>query len=294
MAERKPLVSIGMPIHNEGAYLRLALDSLLGQAYENIELIISDNASRDDTGSICRDYAARDPRIRYVKNETNVGAIENFNRVFRLSKGDYFMWASGHDLRTPGSIAKCVEVMQRDSNVVLCYPEIAHIDTHGEVIGVRSDFHTTFHMPSDKIGRLMFFAFSMCPPDIIYGLLRRSAAQDIARFQPVFGSDYLILIRLCLAGSFAQVRGEFLYTRRERGDEAFPEDHLKRYKRAWFSDATRPRRWFPFWGLFRECLALASCERSPLYRKAILYLCLLMWLGRYCPCLLRELLAGGV
>jgi glycosyltransferase involved in cell wall biosynthesis len=293
MTDGKPLVSIGVPICNEGPYLRAALDGLLAQDYPNVEILIMDNASEDETESICRAYAARDRRIRYVRNETNVGALENFNRAFQLGAGPYFMWASGHDLRTPGSIAKCVEVMERNPDVVLCYPEIAHVDAEGKVTEVRSDFQTSFHPRVDKIGRLMCFLFSICPPDIVHGLIRKSAVRDVVRFQPVFASDYLILIRLCLAGSFAQVRGEFLYARMNRDHEPL-DAMLKRYKKSFFSDATRPRRWFPVWGLFRESLASVARERVPLWKKTMLYLGLLMWLGKWRSHLLREVVTGGV
>src|SRR5262249_49655951 len=104
----------GMPIYNGGKVIRESPDSLLAQDYENIEVIITDNTSTDGTEFICREYAARDRRVRYVRNEYNVGAIENFNRAFRLGAGPYFMWASGHDLRSTGSISKCVEVLERN------------------------------------------------------------------------------------------------------------------------------------------------------------------------------------
>ena len=75
MAAIKPLVSIGMLVYNGEMHIRQALDSLLAQEYENFELIISDNASTDRTQDICLEYAARDERIRYYRNETNMGAL---------------------------------------------------------------------------------------------------------------------------------------------------------------------------------------------------------------------------
>ncbi|HEY9297142.1 MAG TPA: glycosyltransferase, partial [Phormidium sp.] len=84
MARNKPLVSIGMPVYNGDRYLRLALDSLLAQDYENFDLIISDNASTDKTQEICLEYAAKDSRIRYYRNQVNVGASENFKVVVDL------------------------------------------------------------------------------------------------------------------------------------------------------------------------------------------------------------------
>ena len=73
MNSNLPRVSIGMPIYNGERYLRSALDSLLAQTFEAFEIIISDNASTDATPAICSAYAAKDPRIRYYRNERNIG-----------------------------------------------------------------------------------------------------------------------------------------------------------------------------------------------------------------------------
>jgi glycosyltransferase involved in cell wall biosynthesis len=290
MAVGKPLVSVGMPIYNEGKFVRESLDSLLAQDYENIEVIITDNTSTDGTEFICREYAARDRRVRYVRNEYNVGAIENFNRAFHLGTGPYFMWASGHDLRSAGSISKCVEVLERNPDVVLCYPEIVHIDREGAPTRRTADFSTAFHHPWDKTGQALSLLWSERPPEIIYGLIHRSALARTRLFRAVWGSDIAILLRLCLEGFFAQVRGEFLYARDPRGPDCVEQG---RYKRSWFSDETRPRRWFPFWGFVRECLLAVSGARLPLLKKVGLYAGLLLWLARLKRPLMKEVMGGG-
>ena len=68
----KPRVSIGLPVFNGEKFLPDTLDSILTQTYSDFELIISDNASTDKTGQICRDYAAKDQRICYYRNEENI------------------------------------------------------------------------------------------------------------------------------------------------------------------------------------------------------------------------------
>ena len=82
MVANKPLVSIGLPVYNGENYVRQALDSLLAQDYESFELIVSDNASTDATQQICLEYASQDSRIRYHRNEVNIGLYNNFTRVF--------------------------------------------------------------------------------------------------------------------------------------------------------------------------------------------------------------------
>ena len=101
-----------MPVYNGQNYIVQALDSLLSQTYSDFELIISDNASTDSTQDICKDYASRDARISYVRQVENLGAIPNFNRVFELSRGQYFKWASHDDLCEPTCLERCVEVLE--------------------------------------------------------------------------------------------------------------------------------------------------------------------------------------
>lgn len=93
----KPLVSIGVPLFNAAETVSRTLDALLAQTWDNLEIIISDNASTDDTEAICRAYAAKDPRITYSRNATNVGILENFRKVCLASQGLYFFWAAHDD-----------------------------------------------------------------------------------------------------------------------------------------------------------------------------------------------------
>ena len=109
-----------MPVFNGERYIKSAIDSILGQTYEDFELVISDNASTDNTQNICLDYKAQDSRIRYQRSKENVGAPPNYNRVFLLSKGQYFKWAAHDDVMAPTYLEKCMNVLENDSSIVLC------------------------------------------------------------------------------------------------------------------------------------------------------------------------------
>jgi len=115
----KPRVSIGLPVYNGENYLEEAIDSILAQTYKDFELIISDNASTDRTPDICQAYANKDPRIRYYRNEKNIGAAVNFNRVFELSSSEYFKWAAHDDIIAPDYISECIEILDNDDSIVL-------------------------------------------------------------------------------------------------------------------------------------------------------------------------------
>src|SRR5579859_2443011 len=127
-SEMPALVSIGMPLYNAERYLVEALDSLLAQDYSNLEVIISDNASSDGTEAICRNYAARDVRIAYHRSEVNHGAVWNFNRVFELAAGDYFMWAAYDDTRAPTFVSACVTALEGRPEAALCCTGVGFID----------------------------------------------------------------------------------------------------------------------------------------------------------------------
>ncbi len=86
-----------MPVFNGGLYIEAALISILNQTYKNFELIISDNASIDDTEAICRKYTALDNRITYIKQSANKGGLANFFTVLSHASGEYFMWAAADD-----------------------------------------------------------------------------------------------------------------------------------------------------------------------------------------------------
>src|SRR5438445_8113198 len=116
--ETKPKVSIGMPVYNGEQFLHKRIDSLLAQTFQNCELIISDNASTDSTPSICNEYLKKDKRIRYFRQERNMGVIWNFNFVLDQAKSDYFMWAAVDDIISSNYLEKNIEILESDKNVV--------------------------------------------------------------------------------------------------------------------------------------------------------------------------------
>ena len=103
-----PRVSIGMPVYNGAQFLEQAIESILAQTFTDLELVISDNASDDDTAAISNVYARKDSRIRYHRQSRNVGAAANYNFVFARSRGTFFKWAAHDDLTAPTFVERCV------------------------------------------------------------------------------------------------------------------------------------------------------------------------------------------
>jgi len=207
MVDNKPLVSIGMPVHNGERFIRESLDALLAQDYENFELIISDNASTDSTWEICLEYAARDGRINLHRSEENRGAVWNFKRVFELSSGEYFMWASDHDLWSPSFMTRCAEVLEDDRQIVLCHPQITVIDEDRKPLKTIYDRNDTRLLtPAERFSKTVWtLANTWEWGHAIYGLIRSDGLRQVRLDRNVWGADCVILAELSLFGSFAHI-----------------------------------------------------------------------------------------
>ena len=141
------LVSIGMPVYNGAAHIRRALDSLLAQSFSDFEIIISDNASTDATKEICLDYVNRDSRIRYIRQESNISVLPNFDFVLNASCGDYFMWAAHDDEWDSRYIEKMLHVFEgSDASVVAVASEAQYtIDGEKQVPFAEAKAYYQFH-----------------------------------------------------------------------------------------------------------------------------------------------------
>jgi glycosyltransferase involved in cell wall biosynthesis len=113
--EINPKVSIGLPVYNGEKTIEKAIKSLLAQTFKDFELIISDNASDDQTQNICQRLALLDERIYYVRQSKNIGIYKNFNFLISIAKGKYFMWAADDDWRSPEFLE--ANVFALDSNL---------------------------------------------------------------------------------------------------------------------------------------------------------------------------------
>lgn len=112
VSKRTPSVSIGMPVYNGGKYIFDAISTLLSQTYHDFELVVSDNASTDETRQICESLARKDGRIRYIRQEINLGVGKNFEYVLDHSVGTYFMWAAHDDMWSPNWLEVLVSEMK--------------------------------------------------------------------------------------------------------------------------------------------------------------------------------------
>jgi glycosyltransferase involved in cell wall biosynthesis len=287
-----PRVSIGLPVCNGEKYLRAALDSILGQTYADFELIISDNASSDATDAICREYAARDRRIRYYRNPTNVGAHWNYARVLDLARSEYFKWAAHDDICHPSFLARCIEVLDRDASVVLCHTKTQLIDEHGQPLSHSDVARGYFVNTSGDVIRIQGYdrprQLDSARPsrrfcDIlletrwcfeIFGVIRRAVLVETSSFCDLYfyGADKVILAELSLRGRFAEIPDVLFFRRCHATQSATIDSSRKRVE--WSNPSVTRRLVFPRLLCFRAYGRAAF--RAPLsrYERARCFLAL--------------------
>lgn len=128
-SNNNPKISIGLPVYNAEKFLEEKITSLLNQTIEDFEIIISDNASTDLTPKICQKYLEKDERIKYFKQEKNMGFPWNFNFVLKEASGKYFLWTAADDIILPEFIEKNVAVLE-SNNKIVC--SASQVKSYGE------------------------------------------------------------------------------------------------------------------------------------------------------------------
>lgn len=210
-----PLVSVGLFVYNGERFLEQTLQSILNQTFTDFELIISDNASTDRTGEIAEAYANRDNRIRYYRNEKNMGAGWNVRRVYELATGKYFKQAAADDLLEPYFLERCVEILERDPDYVVSYAGTKEVDENGTFI---KNYVTPMKADSnDPVARFRetLLISSWCYQ--IFGVMRMSALQQIPPQGSYCNGDGVLLARMSLLGRFHEVPEHLFISRHHSG-----------------------------------------------------------------------------
>ncbi|MEZ0394862.1 MAG: glycosyltransferase family 2 protein [Anaerolineales bacterium] len=205
--ENSPLVSIGMPVYNGEKHLPRALASLLNQSYINFEILISDNASADGTEEICKKFARQDKRIHYFRNQENIGAWANFQRVLELARGEYFMWAACDDCWMPDFLSALITELETNREAVVAMSAVQRVWDDGETIDTVR-FHGSADPRTMSAFKLAMALASGRPYHLyIYGVYRTSFIKHASRYllKDVVGADRLFICLISLVKPFGYV-----------------------------------------------------------------------------------------
>jgi glycosyltransferase involved in cell wall biosynthesis len=254
-----PTVSIGMPVYNGEKFIREALDSLLVQTFTDFELIISDNASTDATELICREYAARDLRIYYVRHEVNRGAPANFQFVLDKARGKYFMWAAADDVRSPDFIEKNYCFLENNQNFVASTCPVKF--RGGEYDPCRMGDGPLIGEFEERISN--FFTSWRHANGRFYSLIKREVVKKCPYVSSGFlGSDWAVVVFLASKGNIGRIDQGFIILGREGVSNSKDFFRICRKKK---------REWiFPFYELF--CVTLSLTKGIGVREKVRLWL----------------------
>jgi len=215
--QSNPVVSIGMPVYNAAPFLDEAISSLLSQAYGDFELIISNNASTDESGLICSQYAQSDSRIRYYVQDYNMGSARNFEFVLEKAVGKYFMWAAADDIWDKYWIQDLLGAI--DEHVICVVGRIRLLNDSGE-------YYKTLTLPNYSMNQHLRFFWGHDKGACLYayGLFFRDVLMshkyneigDLAI--PGFWDDAVYVNYLLAFGSFASVKSTFMVNREHAGN----------------------------------------------------------------------------
>lgn len=226
---RSPVVSIGLPTFNGYATISKTLRSLWLQDYPNLEIIVSDNFSSDNTRELFSAITKDHPEVKYFRQEKNIGLVPNFKFVLQKASGDFFMWIADDDELEAGIIKKYVEFL-------MTYPEYSLVS--GQIkywMGDKAIFlENNFSMEDrQRDMRVLQYYYRVMYGAVFHGLMHRSAAEKIPLLNSI-GNDFHFVASLAYEGKIKQFN-YVGYHKQLNGASRTSVSYAKAIGASWFS-----------------------------------------------------------
>jgi glycosyltransferase involved in cell wall biosynthesis len=205
-----PLVSVGIPTFNRAAMLKRSIESVLSQDYEKIEIIVSDNASTDDTQAVCHEVRKNYPNVKYIKQSNNIGPTANFADVLKRASGEYFMWLGDDDWIDPSYVSHCVSLLIADSDLALVSGSAIYYRN-----GLKAYPGRVFNL-LDKSWAIRVARYYLLVSDngMFYGLMRTAQLQQII-ISNTMGGDWQLIASIVSLGK--AIMSPVVFVHRELG-----------------------------------------------------------------------------
>lgn len=250
-------VSVGVPVRNAGDRLATALRSLLAQDHEALRVVVSDNASTDDTVDVYRAVVGDDPRFELVRHEQDRGWQANFRYVLDRAETPWFMWLAADDAIAPTFVSATLAMLRADPRMVTAVPRVAWTGPHATT-PTASGTRPLVATPRRNVAAYLRHARDNSR---FYGLHRREALVRSMPVEDFYGLDLAIMAGTLRFGTHGEVPEVLL--QRERTDPAGYARHIAADARSGLDLV------LPLWRLTR-CLVLEL--RVPLSPSAVWWL----------------------
>jgi glycosyltransferase involved in cell wall biosynthesis len=208
-----PRVTIGVPVYNGAETIEAAIRPLLAQTFTDFELLISDNASTDDTQAVVERLARQDRRIRYVRQAENIGANGNYSFVAREARGEFLKWCSASDWVAPTFLAECVAMLDMRPDAVIVAPR-TRLWT-----GTPTNFHEckgdVAILGDTPFERLQDMRWRLHRNNAFNGLIRLSALRRTRLVEPYMSGDMVLMGHLAMLGKFILLDSPLYYRRND-------------------------------------------------------------------------------
>jgi len=218
---------IGMAVYNGAKYISEAIDSIRNQSFEDWVLLISDNFSDDETEDICKKYIQLDPRIRYVRQISNIGGINNFKFLLDNADSEYFMWVASDDIWHKDYINICIEKLENDKLLGLAYANVISIDSYSNII--RNDLCLNKIVGKNKFFTALKFLWDpeiMGKACMVYGIYRTIICRQVWDLYPInnnYASDVSFVYGV-LSRSKIYIDERILFHKRYERDDDEPNN----------------------------------------------------------------------
>lgn len=201
-----PRVTVGIPTFNRAAWLRESLASVLAQTFTDFKVIVSDNASEDDTAAVVRSFD--DPRIDYRRSERNVGSLANINRLIAMADTEFIAIVPDDDLLYPEHLRRAVELLERYDRLGLVHSAFHELDGHAQIVRriepVKSRRVVTLQTHGRALEWLMASRWGLCFPSVVYRTKALTAAGGFRPQDEPFG-DRKLWMRLACNWDFGYI-----------------------------------------------------------------------------------------
>ena len=216
MKTQLPQVSIVLPAFNHGKYLREAIESVLSQSYANIELLVFDDGSTDDTSEILASYGDR----FYWERQRNIGQSATLNKGWQLSKGEIISYLSADDALKPNAVEVAVKWLQANDDCILVYGDY-------ELVGADSRPIRRVEAPEFDYGAMVADIVVQPGPGVFF---RRDGFEKIGGWNCALRQipDYEYWLRLGLLGRFMRIPEPLALYRVHEESQSFIEPSIER------------------------------------------------------------------